>query len=233
MIDKTFATDGLPPIAEDPGGTPSKASLNTNHAEATLIERPVNSIQNLALRGGTAIWGKYKNRNEPFLWSSESDIQQLVKDVIEDAIAAAGVAREVVCQNELSVFQLRPDIWILLNRGNTFVHMKITVEGKMPIGIVEVKKPDEDVMNHRLLHGQILDYLLRLKSFYGLQDVFGIASTYKQWRFYWLSDCDAAAASQVVSANIVDVTHDDEQVADPDATLSDDEDKVDEVAFLR
>lgn len=70
----------------------------------------------------------------------------------------------------------------------------------IPVGVIEVKKtPKEiDIMNHPQVHGQILDYMLRLKSFHGLRSVFGIVSTYSQWRFYWLPECDKAAEASTV-----------------------------------
>jgi len=43
------------------------------------------------------------------------------------------------------------------------------------------------------VHGQIYDYMLRLKTFFGLRNVFGIVSTYKEWRFYWFPETDGAA----------------------------------------
>ena len=49
------------------------------------------------------------------------------------------------------------------------------------------------IMESESLHGQLFDYMQRLKSFFGQQWVFGIATTYDQWRIYWLPDCDPVA----------------------------------------
>lgn len=115
------------------------------------------------------------------------DVQQLVKAVLQDAITAAGLGHMLKCYNELSIFKLRPDIWVVMNdRG-------------VPVGVCEVKKPGRSIINSSFVHGQIYDYMLRLRSFHGLRYVFGIVSTYEQWRLYWLDDC-AAAASASVSA---------------------------------
>jgi hypothetical protein len=121
-------------------------------------------------------------------WGSESDIQGFVKTVLGDAIVAAGLKHKLRCFNELSVFSIRPDIWIVVN------------ECGVPVGVCEVKAPGRSVMKNDIVHGQIFDYMLQLRSFHGLTHVFGIVSTYKQWRIYWLNDenCINAAASAIL-----------------------------------
>jgi hypothetical protein len=122
--------------------------------------------------GARILWQKYEQQGMP--WGSESDIQGYVKDALGDAITAAGLERgSVDCRNELGIFDVRPDIWIVR-------------ENRMPIGVVEVKKPNPKIMQSEHVHGQIYDYMLRLRSFFGLQNVFGIVATYESWRVYWL-----------------------------------------------
>ena len=41
--------------------------------------------------------------------------------------------------------------------------------------------------------------MLRLKTFYGLEEVFGIVSTYEQWRICWLPQSDERAKSSSLS----------------------------------
>ena len=124
-------------------------------------------------------------------WASESDIQGYVKLVIHDAITAAGLEGKVSCMNELGIFRIRPDIWIVIKEG-------------FPIGVLEVKKPDKKIMQSERLHGQIFDYMIRLRNFYGQKHVFGIVSTYEEWRIYWLANdvCNDAASATTKLENI-------------------------------
>jgi hypothetical protein len=131
------------------------------------------------------IWGAY--RKSGLTYGSESDIQSFVRLVLMDAICEAGLSKEVTCNIELSIYHLRPDIWILCTSSG------------VPIGVVEVKKPDQNIMNSSLLHGQIYDYMLRLRHFVGLKSIFGIATTYAQWRIYWLPDTDEDAKSSHIN----------------------------------
>ncbi len=63
------------------------------------------------------------------------------------------------------------------------------------MGVVEVKRPGKGIMDSEQVHGQIYDHMMRLRSFHGLRHVFGIVSTYNQWRVYWLNDCNEIAQS--------------------------------------
>lgn len=102
----------------------------------------------------SSIWA-YLGSNKALHWATESDIQGYVKLVIRDAITAAGLDTELTCFNELGIFRLRLDIWILFEQKG------------IPIGVIEVKKPDSKIMNSKRLHGQIYDYMLRLRHFFG------------------------------------------------------------------
>jgi len=73
-------------------------------------------------------------------------------------------------------------------------------ERGVPVGVCEVKKPGRTIINSPVVHGQIYDYMLRLRSFHGLKHVFGIVSTYEQWRLYWLDDCCSAATATDLAA---------------------------------
>src|SRR5690348_9514734 len=83
----------------------------------------------------------------------------------------------------------RPDIWLIATRtGN-------------PLGVVEVKKPGESILSEKLVLGQIYDYMLRLKSFHGLKDVFGVLTTYEEWRICWFPHSQTTAEATAVSNN--------------------------------
>eukprot|EP00977_Amphora_coffeiformis_P000444 scaffold112_cov196-Amphora_coffeaeformis.AAC.11 len=102
-----------------------------------------------------------------------------------------GLEGRVECFNELSIFDLRPDIWIVCNGG-------------VPIGVVEVKKTaidnEDETLHSPFVQGQLFDYMLRLQSFFGLQHVFGILSTYEQWRICWMPRSERAAMATSASA---------------------------------
>jgi hypothetical protein len=67
--------------------------------------------------------------------------------------------------------------------------------GGVPIGVVQVKKPGNDILLNPLVVGQLFDYMLRLQSYFGLEHVFGLVSTYEKWRVCWLPLSESAATA--------------------------------------
>jgi len=177
---------GLPPLGHRQGSN-SAPSINPEHQPASLKEQSFRAIPELKLHiCPSSIWVRYHNK-AIHTWTTETSVQMLVTNVLEDAVMAAGLETRLSICNELSIMKVCPDIWVVM-----------TASGK-PVGVCEVKTPGSTIMNSRMLHGQIYDYMLRLRSFHGLKRVFGIVSTYRQWRLYWLNDSDAVSGGSVLA----------------------------------
>ncbi len=176
-------SNGLPPLGA-PRGSASSPSENTSHIPATLHVCEFSLVQNIpwSPQQTSAIWA---TAHTGYLrsWGSEREIQTAVTLVLQDLISSVGLEDMLRCYQELSIFKLRADIWIVVDATG------------VPVGVVEVKKPGKKIMQSDYVHGQIYDYMMRLRSFHGLKHVFGIVSTYNQWRVYWLNDCNEIAQS--------------------------------------
>jgi hypothetical protein len=179
--------NGLPPLGNRNGATSPSSTSEARHPAAKFKQGKFNLLANMTLTAAPGIWSQHQTGGLES-WGSESDIQGFVKIVLTDAIFAVGLKNRLHCFNELSVFSIRPDIWIVVNNRG------------VPVGVCEVKTPGSSIMESDIIHGQIFDYMLQLRSFHGLKHVFGIVSTYKQWRIYWLNDknCRNAAASAIL-----------------------------------
>lgn len=175
--------DGLPPLGQKLGSS-SDPVENLTHEPAELREKIFRVLQDIEWHPAPATWTLH--RSTEFNWGSEADIQTFVQAVIADAIEAAGLRGVLTAARELSMFRLRPDIWVVVTKNG------------VPIGIVEVKKPGAKILESSSVFGQTYDYLLRLKSFHGLKFVFGIVATYNEWRIFWLPESDAIAAAVTV-----------------------------------
>lgn len=78
---------------------------------------------------------------------------------------------------------MKSDLWVVLVSG-------------VPIGAVEVKKPKLDAIGVLIrgaafnldTYGQIFDYMIQLRAFHGVCQVFGIITTLIEWRIVWLPD---------------------------------------------
>ena len=80
----------------------------------------------------------------------------------------------------------KPDILIICEFG-------------IPVGVLEVKTSSSTrgttPLSKEKVLGQIFDYLVHLKNYTGRRDVFGILTTYHEWRVVWLPESDEAARS--------------------------------------
>lgn len=172
--------NGLPPLIFS-GGSSSSASIPGDHGDAkcTTLNSFMTDIGALSdpfLNDISIIWKTaFRSNQEKLHWGSESDVQGFVKLVIQDCLVLAGLEKKVSCFNELGIHSVRPDIWIVVTSCG------------VPIGVVEVKKPTtsnhQDALENSKVHGQIFDYMKRLQTFTGIENVFGIITSYEKWVF--------------------------------------------------
>jgi hypothetical protein len=157
------------------GGGPASISVSIN----SNIFEPVELFK---VRE-SGVWGMSKN--DKVLWKSEFDVQTLVKAVLVECVKMTG--QDLDCCGEVSLVNFRPDLWLVrLNH--------------IPVGVVEVKIPGDTIMESVHVHGQILDYMLLLRERFGVQDCWGIVSTYEQWRVYHLHEGSQTERSVECSA---------------------------------
>lgn len=198
MSGNTFFKHGIPPLGKRSGSKSKDSVSKEKHDDAVVIEKKNDeafgllSDEILSRLPATSVWVNFDENGE-LDWGSESDIQGFVKNVLQAAIRTLGLTGTIKCFNELSIFDLRPDIWLICSDG-------------VPIGVVEVKKPDKsDILRNEYVQGQLFDYMLRLKSFFGLEHVFGILSTYEEWRICWMPQSQkAAVATKIVGKEEAD-----------------------------
>ena len=122
MSGKTFFQHGIPPLGKR-SGSKSKGSVSKEkHFDATVIEQtdedsfgllPDDLLNRLP---ATSVWVNYEENGE-LAWGSESDIQGFVKGVLQAAIRTLGLTGHIKCYNALSIFDLRPDVWLVCADG--------------------------------------------------------------------------------------------------------------------
>ncbi len=100
--------------------------------------------------------------------------------VLSDAFLMLGI-RDLSVLQEVTLHSLRPDLIIVF-------------DGTHPIGVVEIKTPHPGVLDNSYVHGQIYDYMAHIQQYIGVQHMFGIVTTYMQWRVFWLPTTDNIAS---------------------------------------
>lgn len=130
----------------------------------------------------SSLWVKSKRHpNNELHNGTEADIGSHCKTLLEDIAASIpALEQKLVFTEQMSITGLSPDVWLLAADG-------------LPVGIMEVKRPGENVLSDQQVLGQLLNYMRLLRSAFGVQHVFGIITTYSEWRVCWLPDNDSAA----------------------------------------
>ena len=175
----SFLADGLPPLGERNVSITESGGNAEKHESATCTVKPLNLLANGLVLAPSAIW---MEADLGMRWATEDDIKIYVRNVLTDTLRILDLHKLVHVQAELNMFG---------NQKADFYYLR---QKTAPIGVVEVKKPGGGGFDTQpLVLGQIYDYLLALKQFQGLEHVYGILTSYEEWRICWLSDSDEHA----------------------------------------
>jgi hypothetical protein len=148
------------------------------------------------LETSTSLW-VWDPTKEEFSWdpdksffSSEADVSSVVLQLLKSVILGLKKMHHdlsITLQQEKSISGNKSDYWIFLLNGHL-------------VGCVEVKKPSQctsqawkqDPLNNKQVLGQVYDYMGVIRSFYGTTPVWGIVTTFNEWRFCKLLDAAVA-----------------------------------------
>lgn len=137
---------------------------------------------------GDVMWSEFRKQERrggsSLSYTTEESIATYVRMVLEDMPLDALLGQEywLTVDPQLQTGKSKPRLWVVQRRGR-------------PVGAVKVKQPGVNAMTHTNILGELYDHMMTLRSFEGLDHVYGILSSYKQWRFCWLEDTDADAVA--------------------------------------
>ena len=118
-------------------------------------------------------------------WSGEIDIQTYVKYALIDCFKLTSELKTLNIHRE-QTFSFAS----LMERGNRADVTVFVNETSSITSVVEVKVPGSKMTDIY----QIVDYMCDLRNAFNVRFVFGVFTTYKEWRFLWFEDTDAAAS---------------------------------------
>jgi hypothetical protein len=168
----SILTLGLPPLQKH--GSKSDGSSSKSHDKATCVVHAFGILSNEWKHKQSVLHARMSAMGSKKLsYGSEANIQVYIDEIMVDVIGATGCDIRPV--HELSIFGNRVDIWLITKFGK-------------PVGVIEIKKPGNNILQNPHVLGQLYDYMLRLRSFFGVNHVFGILTSYDEWRICWLPD---------------------------------------------
>lgn len=172
--------DGIPPLQRTISESGPSIPSAKDHP-------PVDATQKEFGLAPSTIWDEIKNqqsyliptRGNKIVYSSENDIAGVVKVFLTALIRALDLDYAVEIHSEVGTFDIRPDMWV------------VTIHG-IPVGVIEVKKPDipggVEGLKHPNVLGELYDFMKHLPNFYGVAPAFGIVTNLNCWRMAWIPD---------------------------------------------
>ena len=179
--------EGVPPLQRSLSFSSPYVPLESEHAPCGYVECPMPylpPVPNNVLHAPNLSWGNLTVRRDngvkDYRYSSESDVFYFVRRYIESILTALGLS--LTFSGELSIKQIRSDLCVLLL-------------DRYMVGVVEVKKPGNNILRMPTVLGDLMDQMLLVEGFYGMGPAIGILTTGEEWLIAWFPD-DSAALSQ-------------------------------------
>ena len=121
-------------------------------------------------------------------WSGKVDIQTYVKRALMDCFKVCPLLRKLFIHRHqtFSFAQIMDN-----KRGNSTDTTVFVRDSSSITGAVEIKLPGSNLENI----GQIVDYMVDLRNSFNVRYVFGVYTTYEEWKILWFEDSQVAAES--------------------------------------
>jgi hypothetical protein len=103
-------------------------------------------------------------------YTTETDVVSFVKTFLRDIANAMGIPLEMA--SDFGIKHVAPDICVLSL-------------GKRLVGVVEIKKPQKNVLEMPTVLGELFDQMILVEGFYMSGPVIGILTTLEDWMFCW------------------------------------------------
>jgi hypothetical protein len=129
-------------------------------------------------------------------YSNETLVQRWVDYALSDILMLCDL-RDYILVPEFVVSRNRADFWIIKHYSGA------------PICVVEVKKPGKtkkSILNYSKVLGQLYDYMRDCRLYYGVNEILGIVTTFKEWRVCWFQDSGHVASSPTCQFPIGDMS---------------------------
>ena len=177
-----YFEQGIPPWKFGPYSGASGSSVPSNHEPVDLKEEKFELMSGSVSVTESMAWREYQSINSPLQINTEMDTVLHISNILKDAIEASKLKLNL--SSEVSMSNSRPDLLILKQSD------------ELPVGAIEVKKPDStSLTEHPKIFGELFDYLMLLKNTYNLQRVFGILTRYSDWYVCWLGGLSSSSSS--------------------------------------
>jgi len=155
-------------------------SSGVPHIHENLNPFPMEELKPLVIQENNTRLRRFNHVSDEqtITYTRELIVQSYLHDVVKDVIRSCRY--DLKTDEEAALNGLKVDVGMIRNRDDIICG---TMEVKQPQR-KNVAPPDPDPMNHPKVITQVLSQMIPLRTMYGVQNVYGILSTYSSWRFF-------------------------------------------------
>ncbi|KAJ8328240.1 hypothetical protein O5D80_003602 [Batrachochytrium dendrobatidis] len=195
--DMNIVTNAFPPLGRRQLYSSAKSTTRRQSIYGITVQVEIGNfgiLQELKLerlnKTGSLLWTEVvlSDRNTLDNWSGEIDIQTYVKNALKDCSRVCSFLKslDVYREQTFSFAQIMDKKQG--NRADAIVFVKDTA---FITGVAEVKVPGSNLDDIY----QIVDYMVDLRNSFNVRYVFGVYTTYEEWKILWFEDSQEAAES--------------------------------------
>ncbi|EGF82389.1 hypothetical protein BATDEDRAFT_22851 [Batrachochytrium dendrobatidis JAM81] len=195
--DMNIVTNAFPPLGRRQLYSSAKSTTRQQSIYGITVQVEIGNfgiLQELKLerlnKTGSLLWTEVvlSDRNTLDNWSGEIDIQTYVKNALKDCSRVCPFLKslDVYREQTFSFAQIMDKKQG--NRADAIVFVKDTA---FITGVAEVKVPGSNLDDIY----QIVDYMVDLRNSFNVRYVFGVYTTYEEWKILWFEDSQEAAES--------------------------------------
>lgn len=118
----------------------------------------------------SSLWDQIIVGQKDLHYTTEGDVVVFVKTFLRDIANAMGIPLEMA--SDFGIKHVAPDICVLSL-------------GSRLVGVVEIKKPQKNVLEMPTVLGELFDQMILVEGFYMSGPVIGILTTLEDWLFCW------------------------------------------------
>lgn len=177
-------SEGIPPLqkhATDSGGSVPSENEHLPCKRRHFPNFFSYQVPESVLQCPSRLWGSVTVDRKDLYYATESTIVRYVTIFLEDIIKAMRLSFQI--ESHLGIKHITPDVCVL-------------TYGTRLVGVVEVKKPSENILTRPTVLGELFDQLMLVEGFYMSGPVIGILTTLEEWMFCWFPVDDNSFASE-------------------------------------
>eukprot|EP01036_Dinobryon_divergens_P032238 gene32238-41783_t len=184
-VNQKVLTDGIPlmeVVISESGASIPPESQHTSCEHKITDSFTLQSVNFQVQNYRSSLWDQIIVGQRHLHYTTEADVVSFVKIYLRDIANAMGIPLEMA--SDFGIKHVAPDICVLS-------------VGSRLVGVIEIKKPQKNVLEMPTVLGELFDQMILVEGFYVSGPVIGVLTTLEDWLFCWFPADTAHFSSEL------------------------------------